>query len=153
MKSYHNFNFDPFFRYDFGDVPPSSSENSPPPLPNRLLGSGKGSAFQKVNNTSNVIISGSGGSVLSNVTINGHNSSSNNSTTSSPSIYQHPPPPKQVCTLWFDNIYNFNAWIMSYSKCWNWRRILKLESNLETLFSFNFQLKKTATIFCFLGHH
>ena len=79
--------------YDFGDVPPSSNENSPPPLPNRLLGGGKGSAFQKVSNTSNVIINGN--SVLSNVTVNnGHNSSSNNSNTSSPSIYQHPPPPK-----------------------------------------------------------
>ena len=80
--------------YDFGDHPHSSSENSPPPLPNRLLG-GKGSAFHKVNNTSSVVISGN--SVLSNAvaTANGHNSSSN-SANSSPSIYQHPPPPKMV---------------------------------------------------------
>ena len=130
MKSYHNFNFDPFFRYDFGDVPPSSSENSPPPLPNRLLGSGKGSAFQKVNNTSNVIISGSGGSVLSNVTINGHNSSSNNSTTSSPSIYQHPPPPKQVCTLWFDDFLNLQCADHVILE------MLKLVSNIEIFVTF-----------------
>ena len=64
--------------YDFGDHPHSSSENSPPPLPNRLLG-GKGSAFHKVNNTSSVVISGN--SVLSNVaTVNGHHSSSNSAT-------------------------------------------------------------------------
>ena len=79
--------------YDFGDHAHSSSENSPPPLPNRLLG-GKGSAFHKVNNTSSVVISGN--SMLANVaTVNGQNSSSN-SATSSPSIYQHPPPPKMV---------------------------------------------------------
>ncbi len=85
--------------YDFGDLPPSSSENSPPPLPNRLLG-GKSSAFQKVHNhagqsgSSNVQVIG-GVSVLTNV--NGGHSSSN-SATSSPaaSIYQHPPPPKRI---------------------------------------------------------
>ena len=35
-----------------------------------------------------------------------------------------------------------NARIMSYSKCWNWRWILKFTSNFEPLFSFNLQLKK-----------
>jgi hypothetical protein len=30
--------------------------------------------------------------------------------------------------------------------------VLKLSSNLEYLFSFNFQLKNAATEFCFLGH-
>ena len=31
---------------------------------------------------------------------------------------------------------------MSYSKCWNWHRILKFLTNFESLFSLNFQLKK-----------
>ena len=88
--------------YDFGDVPPSSSENSPPPLPNRaLLGGGKGSAFQKVNGqngTTNVIISN-----VSNVTVSNGHSSSNNS---SPSIYQHPPAPMKVQHAPTGGIYN-----------------------------------------------
>ena len=34
--------------------------------------------------------------------------------------------------------FTINAWIMSYSKCWNCCRILKFSLNFESLFSFNF---------------
>ena len=35
-----------------------------------------------------------------------------------------------------------NPRIMSYSKSWNWRRILNLASNFESLFSFSFSAEK-----------
>ena len=45
-----------------------------------------------------------------------------------------------------------NVWIMSYLKCWNWRRILKFSLNFESLFSLSFQLKKKLQPnFAFLG--
>ena len=58
---------------------------------------------------------------------------------------------KFVLIIWF--ILNLcTHMIMSYSMCWNWRWILKFSSNFESLFSFNFQLKKKLRLnFAFWG--
>ena len=47
--------------------------------------------------------------------------------------------------------YDIHERFMSISKCCNWSRILKFLSNIESLFSFDFELKKLLPKFCILG--